>query len=142
MNISVKGLSFLWNTISNRSFKKPSKVGSEINSDITAEKIIDSSFLAVYAITLVVLMTQAYKSLKNKENRTFHIILTISLIVSTLLCTVFIQLIVIVRIWALIYFLYNAEFLLDYSSYTSDNLWKICFYFELPFELIISASIV
>ena len=55
------------------------------DSDILAERIIDSTFLVINAIILLALVLQARKTLLSKVNRTFHNWLTISFIVATLL---------------------------------------------------------
>lgn len=67
------------------------------------------------------------------ENRNLQNILTV----------VFILLTLIMRIWTLIYQVKNVNELLDFRDDTDKNmLWKIAFFFDLPFECMILAAIV
>ena len=76
------------------------------------------------------------------ENRNLQNILTVVFILLTLISKVFIVYVV-VRIWTLIYQVENVNELIDFrDDYDKNMLWKIAFFFDLPFECMILAAIV
>ncbi|CDW82770.1 UNKNOWN [Stylonychia lemnae] len=99
-------------------------------NNLVPERSINISFLVIYTITLSLLLSTSYKTLKLKENRSVQTVFTIIFIMLTLL----------IRI---VVFIYNLA-VGDTNSqdfYMRDQIMNY-FYFDIPFDFIITASIV
>lgn len=112
-------------------------------SSLVAEQVIDYTSLVLYFGLSIFFFNTAYKTLKNKENRNLQNILTVVFILFTLISKFSLMVYDVVRIWTLIYQVRNVNELLDFRDYNNKNmLWKIAFFFDLPFECMILAAIV